>query len=476
LALEAKMIDGPKPTIEQAVRQVVAEMDGPTPIEEVIDRVLAIRPSTAKGREASIRNSLRWSARRTWLQTDAKTIAPMRAILHGVRFRHAPSRLEIKHGALLAEPLFDIFLNPNLALDDIQLLNAGGAPLPARVIEIQSEIQTRLGRHPVESSAFGLGGWFREVRLHFGDSILVTVEDWEGGRLRLEHEPANRRRYEEIDRKNRELADLLFSRLEAAPHPYVEGVDAIPWAYAHMSDPRGYPGDYWSVVLARDKRMNWDGFQIRYTEDRTPLQIIMGGEEWKSAEARFTPAQGNQVYCFKASLTHRPDLWRRIEIQGKQTLADFDNILRVAFNHDRGDHLGGFWKRMRRGAGRKHREVHLGDVDPLGGGEGAGLRVAGLGLNPGNELKYVYDFGDWIQHTISLQEIAAAEKGVRYPRVAAKNKPQYSYCDHCAAEGRQTVATWVCAECSALQERDVLVCEDCLRTHHVDHYADEILY
>ena len=42
------------------------------------------------------------------------------------------------------------------------------------------------------------------------ESLLVTVEDWAAGRYRVEHEPAGRRRFDEVDRKNRELADLLF--------------------------------------------------------------------------------------------------------------------------------------------------------------------------------------------------------------------------------------------------------------------------
>jgi len=32
-------------------------------------------------------------------------------------------------------------------------------------------------------------------------------------------------------------------------------------------------------------------------------------------------------------------LWRRIEIKGDQTLADFDHIIRIAFNHDTWNHL-----------------------------------------------------------------------------------------------------------------------------------------
>jgi hypothetical protein len=127
-----------------------------------------------------------------------------------------------------------------------------------------------------------------------------------------------------------------------------------------------------------------------------------GGGLWtadhRRPEAPYSQERARQVYRFKAALQYRPGLWRRLEIQGGQSLAPFDAILRHAFHHDTADHLGGFWKLVRRGTGRLFREVDLGDIDPLGGGSGAGQHLAGLGLKPGDELKYVYDFGDWIEH------------------------------------------------------------------------------
>jgi hypothetical protein len=68
------------------------------------------------------------------------------------------------------------------------------------------------------------------------------------------------------------------------------------------------------------------------------------------------------------------------------------------------------------------------------------------------------------------------ESGATYPRVGAQNKPRYRYCRHCKDEGRKTVATWICIECSDMEQEDVLVCEDCLEKYHMDHYADEVLY
>lgn len=49
-------------TLEQAVKLVVDELDGPTPVTEVVCRVLAIRPSKSKRPEQQVRNHLsgRW--------------------------------------------------------------------------------------------------------------------------------------------------------------------------------------------------------------------------------------------------------------------------------------------------------------------------------------------------------------------------------------------------------------------------------
>jgi hypothetical protein len=138
--------------------------------------------------------------------------------------------------------------------------------------------------------------------------------------------------------------------------------------------------------------------------------------------------------------------------------------------------MGGFWKRVRRGSTRRYREIDLGSVNPLGEGSGAHQRIAGLGLAPENTLKYVYDFGDWIEHLITLEEIVEPEEGAEYPRIVERNRPRRRYCEECKAKECKTVATWICVECSNREQRQVLVCEDCLMINHEDHYAEEILY
>ena len=68
------------------------------------------------------------------------------------------------------------------------------------------------------------------------------------------------------------------------------------------------------------------------------------------------------------------------------------------------------------------------------------------------------------------------EKEVESPRIVSKNKTRYRYCEICKKQGKKTIATWICIECSEKEQIEVLLCEDCLTNVHTDHYVDEIIY
>jgi hypothetical protein len=120
--------------------------------------------------------------------------------------------------------------------------------------------------------------------------------------------------------------------------------------------------------------------------------------------------------------------------------------------------------------------VDLGDVDPEGGGEGADVQIAELGLAVGDQLKYVYDFGDWIEHRLTVESIASPQQRIKYPREVGRNEPHYADCVECWQQGRKTVATLICVECSDQQSQDILLCQDCAEKGHEEHYVEEILY
>jgi len=470
------MSQKPSLTRSQATEQVLAETDRLIALDELCQRVLAIWPSRARKPLGSMRSYLRGDeAGRSLVFLDAHTVLALPIAMRGVKFRVSLTRREAKRGALIIRPAFDHFLRRELDPAEVQLLDQKGRPLPVRPITIRMQANTLLGKQTIEHAAFDLSDWFRAQRVRRNDSVLVTVEDWTVGRFRLEHEASRHRRRKAVDQRDEELADLLFDMLEGARNEVIYTHMALPTAYARLSDPQGYPGSHFIDVVERDQRMRYGGWAIRYSDWRSPLEAMLAEEE-TLPEATFSPTQGRQVYRFKAALWHRPGLWRTIEIQGNQTLAELDGILRDAFEHDVSDHLGGFWKRVRRGRSKRFREIDLGDVDPLGEGTGTGVHIAGLDLEPTQELKYVYDFGDWIEHRLTLEKIVKPEAQVDYPRIIARNRPRHRDCQSCLAQGRKARATWVCLECSNQQQREVLVCENCLDREHDYHYAERILY
>jgi hypothetical protein len=55
-------------------------------------------------------------------------------------------------------------------------------------------------------------------------------------------------------------------------------------------------------------------------------------------------------------------------------------------------------------------------MDPLGEYAACQVRLAGLGLEPGAQLEYVYDFGDNLEHALLLEAIEEPEAKAKYPR------------------------------------------------------------
>jgi hypothetical protein len=123
--------------------------------------------------------------------------------------------------------------------------------------------------------------------------------------------------------------------------------------------------------------------------------------------------------------------------------------------------------------------VDIGTVNPFEYGEGSDTKIAELELNVGDNLKYVYDFGDWIEHKLELKSIGNLEKGIQYPREVGRNIPKYEDCVECQKEGKQTAATWICYTCTNENQKDFLLCEECMNIHierDDDHYVEELLY
>jgi hypothetical protein len=472
------------PTKNQAIEQVIAQMAGPMELEEFTRRVLALWSSKAKDPKAGVRQSLQFDfLGKTLLFLDKQALIPMQLAMCGMRFRVTLSRQEVNKGWLSIFPTFQFMVPHDLPAEEFLLEDADGHPIPVNPVKVRVKIKTLLGMEDIEHTTFDLAWWFKKHDLRHGDNLLVTVLDWEKGRFCLEPEPARlrQRHAAEIQTQNQALADDLFQQLEAASNEGVWGGIVIPTAYLHLKASNIYPPDHWLKVIERDPRMKWTGYDIRYSDWISPFDRMLDDlwdepKQKASRQKRISKQEASRVYCFKAALWHNKSIWRRIEIQGGHTLADFDDILRTAFQHDHLDHLSGFWKLVKRGESRRFREVDLGNVNPDGGGEAADIQVASLYLSPGDALKYVYDFGDWIEHRLVLEFIGEPGENTSYPSITVQNKPSFQYCQVCKDEGRRTVASWVCYTCSSEAQGDFLLCETCIESHNEDHFLEEILY
>jgi len=470
------------PNYAEIIREILTSVNSPIAIKDLADLILLARPSSAKNPYNAALTKIHEEQGRQLVYLDLEHVLPLRLAYQGARYRIRLTRENIDQSALSIYECFHHYLPPNFSEDNIFLIDSQGNPIPYKVLKPPHTISLTTEKEvEYQNPVIVLKEWFHSQRMYVKDHILVTVKDWEKGIFQIERERFGEQRQDHLAERNRYFADEMYKLLESAKYEDVHVHVVLPTIYARMPDKDGYPPDHWMVIVDNDPRLVTDGWSIRYPDsgftqlermfaDATGQSLMTKGYEFSKEEAKY-------VYRFRALLKPKPSIWREIEIQGRQTLEDLDHNLRIAFNHDTSDHLSGFWKKViRTGSSKKRfREVDIGTVNPFEYAEGSDTAIAALKLAVGDQIKYVYDFGDWIEHTLELQSINEAEKGIRYPREIARNKPKYEYCTECLKEGKETIAAWICYTCSNEEQQDILVCEKCL-VKHEEHDINELIY
>ena len=467
-----------KTTLKQVVEQVLSELDGPITVKDLADRVYAIYPTKAKTAMSSFRNCLHYDEQGVNLvYLNRDTILPMRIAMQGIRFRVPIDRHAEKENTV---PLlfFNYFIGRETKPQSTRFVDNTRNPIAFKAKSVKNiwEPNSLWRRDFVD--VFEFVEWFNRIKPQRGDSLLVTVRDWESHEFLMEYEPKRKRRAEEIQRFNKEFNDILFNMLEESRDGDIFLHQVIPDVFVRLSNPQGYPGDNWREIVENDRRVKSDGTVLKYPEDVSPFEHMMlpDDEQLPWIRDSYTKKQSNDIYRFKVSLGFDSHIWRVIEIKAGQTFADLDVAIRNAFGHDRYDHMGGFWKLIPRGESqKKFREVEIGDINPLEEGTAADLHIGGIDLKPGDLMKYVYDFGDWIEHEVRLEGIATAEAGKSYPAMVERNKPKYQYCVVCKSKDKDTVATLICLQCST-EKKLIFLCEDCADKKHEEHYIEDIIY
>ncbi|MBD2325893.1 plasmid pRiA4b ORF-3 family protein [Alkalinema sp. FACHB-956] len=129
-----------------------------------------------------------------------------------------------------------------------------------------------------------------------------------------------------------------------------------------------------------------------------------------------------------------PEISRRIEIKGNQTLADLHKILFKAFDREE-DHLYEFqvggqgpndpaakcYGVPQSASRRKAKTQSVQDV--------ASTPIASLGLSVDDAFGYWFDFGDDWWHQVNVISISQPEPNTQYPRITQRvgaSPPQYA--------------------------------------------------
>lgn len=467
-----------KVTLKQVVEQVLSELSVPITVKDLADRVYAIYPTRSKTAMSSLRNCLHYDEQGVNLvYLDKFTVLPMWIAMQRVRFRvPIDRRAENEHEIPVL--YFNYFIDRHGEPKNIRFVANTGNLIAFKIKSAKNiwELNSLWMREFVD--IFDFSEWFSRVNPQRGDSLLLTVQNWENHEFLMEYEPKKKRRTEEIQRFNTEFSNILFNMLEESRDGNIFLHQVIPDVFVRLSNPQGYPGNNWREIVESDKRMMSDGAILKYPEDMPPLDhlMLLDDEQLPWIRDNYAKKQSRDIYRFKVSLGFNSPVWRMIEIKAGQTFANLDVAIRDAFGHDRHDHMGGFWKLIPRGKSKKKfREIEIGDINPFEEGTATDLHIGGMDLKPGDLMKYVYDFGDWVEHEVRLEEVSTVEAEKSYPALVERNKPKYQYCVVCKSKGKETIATLVCLQCSN-QKRIIFLCEDCADKKHEEHYLEEIIY
>lgn len=466
------------PTYESVLNELANIVDGPITVAELMRQVLDRKPTTSKNPRQTVIDNMRHIVPRPFVFLDRQTLLPTCLAMQGARFRIPLGRRTAESGQIEMD-LFASYLPSNFDLAKVQFVDAREQVIPVLFQSIKRKLNSLWGLFDQAGLLADLSVWLRPQKVSRHDDLLVTVLDWQAGRLQLEVESHRKRNAALIEERDRLLADLIYDILDSAYREEIVIWDAIPTAYGRLSDKAGYPPHHWQIVLEKDGRFRFDDYEIKYADaDLTPLESIILARSGQPPPRPLQPVTREQkklVYRFRATLKYKPNIWREVEVLGGQTLNELNVILVEAFEHDF-DHIAGFWKLVpRKGSRKRLREVDLGTVDPFGEGDGADVQIAAIGLKEGDQLRYVFDFGDWIEHTLTLTAIHAADPQVVYPRQAARNAPRHRYCPTCKKKGKGSIATWLCITCSNKLGEEVICCDDCLDDHE-GHYTVRLLY
>jgi len=121
--------------------------------------------------------------------------------------------------------------------------------------------------------------------------------------------------------------------------------------------------------------------------------------------------KGSRIYQIKVTLEDVPPaIWRRVQVPGDITLFKLHETLQIVMGWDN-YHLHSFLIH-----GEHYGDPTYDEFDELGTKDETRYKLSQVIREEGVRFVYEYDFGDGWEHTLLVEKILPAEKGIHYPR------------------------------------------------------------
>ncbi len=224
------------------------------------------------------------------------------------------------------------------------------------------------------------------------------------------------------------LEALAYNRHVA---PYLLGEKTLPkqlpqhMGFGDKNEAIIYAAEFGLGWLKAKGASTWLGFVCRNRQtvqrsESKPLdvpEVFLQAFESEGKTQQPTKKNLIEIYTFKVSLKESPEVWRKIETKGSQTLHHLHKAILKAYEHY-DEHLYAFF--LSNKPWDSSSEYSL--PDPESDAKNAKrARIDSLGLQLKKKFLYLFDFGAEWWHSIQLLGIKEEEPKGRYPRIVASD-------------------------------------------------------
>lgn len=445
----------PKVSYTELTYQVVRQSPEPLPFNEIVQRVNEITPIATKNPKQTIRNAIgqgylivaTGDGRYGW-RPRLMTGAILRLTLSATDMA-GPA---IEFGDEIRDALWPAFFEGGKRSDRKPV-----------TVDLPNGQVTAWPLDFLGSGAWGTTGspefwaWLKGLDAAPGDHLLIQVLDGQAKRHRLEFQPRAGRDEAAIAARNQAIiqAALAFvsKRHQGTAEWDITRHLLCTGHYRHPVPPDPLT-EIWQPEVWQDKLVarqfsgsdDWffTGEKVWQPQPDAGLSALFGGPvqvynyenppdlpreyDPEGGERRPRPsrlAQKGPVKTFTFRVNHRalPKVWRDIEIAADQTLEDLHLTIQQAFDWW-DDHLYSFFM----GGRAWDQGSEIGSPWSDSSWHTHQLQIEQLGLQPGQNFLYLFDYGDNHEFDVRLLQVdPAAPKGA-YPKIVARqgqSPPQY---------------------------------------------------